>query len=70
MNEAIKNMIEFTGCPINEAFLMASYNPAKLLNLKNTGLIKENYDFNITMLDENFNVITTYINGEKVFEQE
>ena len=70
MNEAIKNMIDFTSCPINEAFLMASFNPAKLLGLKNVGLIKEDYDFNITMLDENFDVITTYINGEVVFNKE
>ncbi len=66
MNDAVKNMYHFSKCPLNEAFLMASYTPAKLLNLDKVGLIKEGYRFNITMLDQDFNVIATYVNGHQI----
>ena len=38
-------MIKFSGCSESEAFLMASYNPAKRLGLETKGMIKENNDF-------------------------
>lgn len=67
MNQAIKNMHEFSGCPLNEAFLMASFNPAQLLGLNNVGLITEGFDCNITVLDKDFNVVATYIKGERLY---
>lgn len=63
MNIAIKNMIEFSGCSHEEAFIMASYNPAKLCSLSNVGKISQGYNFDVVMLDENFNIINTYVNG-------
>lgn len=67
MNNAVKNMYEFSDCPLNEAFLMASFNPAQLLGLNNVGLISNGYDCNITVLDKDFNVVATYIEGKKVY---
>ena len=69
MNEAVKNMISFSGCKVVEGFEMASYNVAKLLKLENIGEIKSGFDFNITMLDENFEIISTYVEGEKIYER-
>lgn len=63
MNEAVRNMHNFSRCPLEEAVLMASHNPAKNLGIKNKGLIKEGYDFDITVLDQDLNVIETYVNG-------
>ncbi len=65
MNQAVKNMNEFSRCSLAEAVQMASYNPAKNLGLENKGLIKEGYDFDITVLDENLNVVETYVNGNR-----
>lgn len=65
MNEAIKNMCEFSKCTLAEAIKMASYNPAKNLGLNTKGLIAEGYDFDITVLDESLNVIETYVNGSR-----
>jgi len=69
MNVAIKNMINFSGCQIEEAFLMASHNPAKYLGLNNKGLLKEGFDFDVTCLDEDFNVIQTYVGGVLKYER-
>lgn len=69
MNIAIKNMIEFTNCQASEAFQMASYNVAQQLNLANKGLIAQGYDFDVTVLDENFNVLQTFVAGEEAYSE-
>lgn len=65
MNNAVRNMYKFSRCSLADAFKMASYNPAQNLGLTNKGLIKEGYDFDVVVLDEDFNVIETYVNGIK-----
>ncbi len=69
MNEAVANMHKFTNCGIADAVQMASYNVAQNLGLKNKGLIKAGYDFDITVLDEQFNVIETYVGGDCKFRR-
>lgn len=69
MNDAIRNMINLSNCSVEEAFKMASFNQAKLLGLNNVGLIKENYEFDITCLDENFNVLQVFKNGEELYDK-
>lgn len=63
MNQAVKNMRDFSRCSLADAVKMASYNPAKNLGIEGKGLIKEGYDFDITVLDEDLNVVETYVNG-------
>ncbi|WOO87669.1 N-acetylglucosamine-6-phosphate deacetylase [Mollicutes bacterium LVI A0039] len=65
MNEAVRNMHKFSRCSLEEAVLMASYNPARNLGIENKGLIKAGFDFDITVLDEEFNVVETYVNGTR-----
>lgn len=65
MNDAVRNMVKFSKCSLAEAIKMASYNPAKNLGIKNKGLIKEGFDCDIVVLDENLNVIETYVNGSR-----
>lgn len=69
MNHAVKNMIEFTACPVEQAFMMASYNVAKHLGVETKGLIAEGYDFDVTVLDENFNVLQTFVAGEEAYNE-
>lgn len=69
MNNAVKNMIELSNCSAEEAFKMASYNQTQMFGLKNKGLIKTGYDFDITCLDEEFNVVEVYKKGEKVYDK-
>ncbi len=69
MNKAVKNMKELSECSLEEAFKMASYNQAKLFGLNNKGMIKENYDCDLTCLDDNLEVVEVYIKGEKVYDK-
>lgn len=69
MNSAVKNMFNFSNCKIEEAFLMASYNQAQLLGIKNKGLITEGYDCDITVLDKDFNVIQTIVSGNSLYNK-
>lgn len=69
MNQAIKNMHNLSECSLEEAFQMASFNQAKLFGLDNKGYIDEGYDFDITCLDEELNVVEVYVKGERVYDK-
>lgn len=51
---------------LSECIKMASKTPAKIMNLKNTGEIKEGFDADIVLFDENINVVKTIINGREI----
>ncbi|CAG9619943.1 N-acetylglucosamine-6-phosphate deacetylase [Sutcliffiella rhizosphaerae] len=71
MNEAVKNMISFSGCTISEAIQMASTNPAKQLNLINKkGSIALGKDADIIILDENLDVKMTFCQGQLLYKGE
>ncbi|MCR0327347.1 N-acetylglucosamine-6-phosphate deacetylase [[Clostridium] innocuum] len=53
MNTALRNMCTFTGCSMESAVRMASYNPAKLYGWKK-GSIEPGYDADLILMDENF----------------
>jgi len=67
-NHGVKNFYEFTSCELTDLVYVSSYNQAKLLNLKNQGDIKENYLADLVILDNNFEVIKTIVNGKIVYE--
>lgn len=51
---------------LSECIKMASKTPAKIMNLKNTGELKEGFDADIVLFDENINVVKTIINGREI----
>jgi N-acetylglucosamine-6-phosphate deacetylase len=60
---AVKFM-KFTGCSLAEAINTASFNPAKVLGLEHCkGKIESGYDADLVLLDKNYNVTTTIVNG-------
>ena len=62
MNRALGNMIKFTGCSIVDAAKMAATNPAKQLGLTEiTGSIEVGKQANLTVLDEQYQVVNTYM---------
>ena len=64
----VKNIIEKVGVEPLEAINMASFNPSKLLNIdKLIGSIREGKKANLVIIDDNFNVVKTLINGKEVF---
>lgn len=63
MNNAVKNAYQNLGLTINEAVNLASYNPAKNLNLIDLGEIAVNKTADIIMFDEDINVDFVMIDG-------
>ncbi len=68
MNLAVKNFMKNTGINIFEAVNMASLNPAKFIGVEDRkGSIEVGKDSDFTIFDDKFNIISTYINGIKMF---
>lgn len=63
MNDAVKNAYQHLGLTINQAVNLASYNPAKNLNLINLGEIAVNKTADLIMFDEEINIDFVMING-------
>ena len=68
LNRAIKNLYDNTDYPLYEIVKMASYNAAKYCRVDDKkGQIKENFDADLTIFDENIDVKMTIIGGKVVY---
>lgn len=64
MNLAVANAVKMLGVDIAQAVRMASSNPAKVLGVDNVkGQIKEGYDADLIIFDENFEIKKTFVAG-------
>ncbi|KMJ58417.1 N-acetylglucosamine-6-phosphate deacetylase [Bacillus sp. LL01] len=71
MNEAVKNMMDYTGCSMNHAVQMASSNPAKRLNVwDRKGSIAVGKDADIVIVDDEMQVKMTFCNGQLSYKGE
>jgi N-acetylglucosamine-6-phosphate deacetylase len=71
MGNALKNMLEFTGCSLQDAIQMTSANPAKQLNLYNRkGSISRGKDADIVILNKEMDVAMTFCRGSLAFKKE
>jgi len=70
MEEGIRNMMQFTGCSLEDAIYMGSYNPAKQLGiLDKKGSIKKGKDADLVVLNKENEVVMTICNGEIVYSK-
>ena len=61
---------EFTGCSLEHAVNTASLNPAKLLKIDNCkGSLKEGKDADLIILDNDYSVFATFVEGELVYRK-
>ena len=68
LDKAIKNVYNNSSYPLNEVVKMASYNGAKHCKVEDRkGLIKEGYDADLVLFDEDINVKMTIVNGNVVY---
>lgn len=66
LNECVRNVILHTSIPKEEVFQFVSKNPATLLHLDDhLGELKEGFDADITILNEDYQVLDTYVLGQR-----
>lgn len=67
MNKALKNVYEITNLPLSQLVKTTSWNQACSLNLSKLGRIEPGYWADLTLLDDNFDVKATWVNGKQMF---
>lgn len=72
LNVAIKNVFEWYGSiPLREVFLMASLNPARVIGMDGLkGQIAVGKDADIILMDENFDITLTMVEGRIVHRRQ
>jgi N-acetylglucosamine-6-phosphate deacetylase len=71
LGNAVKNMLAYTGCSLEDVIEMASVNPAKQLNIfDQKGSIAKGKDADIVILDENLDVFMTFCRGTLAYKKE
>lgn len=66
----IINLIKHHGFTLEDCLHMCSYNPAKIFNLfDHKGSIQVGKDADFVVLDANFQVVATYVEGIKVYDR-
>lgn len=69
MDQALRNAMQFTGKPLADILPALTINPATQVNLQHRkGSIEVGKDADLVILDENYNVRTTFVKGKKVYE--
>lgn len=70
LSQGVRNMMEFTGCSLEETIQMASTNPAKQLDIiDKKGSILTGKDADIVILDEKNEVFMTFCRGKLSFQK-
>ncbi len=71
LKDSLKNLIKHTGVELIDALKTATINPARLLKLDNKiGSIEEGKIADCVVVDDEFNVFMTIINGEIVYKKQ
>jgi N-acetylglucosamine-6-phosphate deacetylase len=68
MNDALKHMVAYGGMSLPEAVRSVTLLPAKKLRLSK-GSLKQGYDADIVMFDEDFSIISTIVAGEVRYQR-
>jgi len=66
LDQAVRNVVFNLGYTEKEAIIMATLTPARASKL-NAGIIKEGKTADLVALDEELNVVATFVSGERVY---
>lgn len=70
MMDAARNMMEYTGCLIEDVIYMTAVNPAKQLQIFNRkGSLTPGKDADIVVLNERFEVVMTFCRGQLAYHR-
>lgn len=68
LDKAVYNVYKNVGYPLHEAVKMATYNAAKHCKVDNKkGLIKEGYDADLLLFDDEINIKKVFVGGKEVY---
>ena len=71
MLASLRNLMKFTGLPVEQAILPLTENPARLLGISHQkGSIEVGKDADLVVLDSNWKVRTTFSQGEVLYSDE
>jgi len=69
--QALKNIVKFTGHPVEDVVPLLTENPARLLHMEaKKGYLAPGYDADMLLLDDELNVVRTFVSGRTVFVKE
>ncbi|TEU06111.1 N-acetylglucosamine-6-phosphate deacetylase, partial [Candidatus Bathyarchaeota archaeon] len=67
MDKAVRNMVNLVGASLQEAVIMATINPAKVVGVDNRkGSLEQGKDADFVILDRDLNVCSTIVRGKMV----
>lgn len=70
LDKAVRNVYKNSNYPLNEIVKMASYNGAKHCKVDNhKGLIKEGYDADLILFDDDINIEKVFVSGKEVYSK-
>ena len=70
MDQAMRNAKAWLGLDLTEAVKLVSSHPAKVLGIDNRkGLLATGYDADFVILDNELNVVQTWISGQCCFNR-
>jgi N-acetylglucosamine-6-phosphate deacetylase len=67
-NDGVRNFHQFTNCSLIDLVHVSSYNQAKLLGETELGDIKEGYKADLVIMNDDFEVMQTIIDGKVVLD--
>lgn len=70
MDEAVRNMVRWSGLSLGEVLPMATSTPARLLHRRDIGVIERDALADLVLLDAGGNVQKTFVGGELVYDRE
>ena len=70
LDKAVKNLYSNSNYPLNEVVRMATYNGAKHCHVEDhKGLIKEGYDADLILFNEDIEIQKVFVKGKKVYNK-
>lgn len=70
MDRLVRVMAKEASVPLCDAVRMAASTPARILGLKNKGILTPGNDADILFFDDNIDIKRTIINGETIYQKE
>ena len=66
LDEAVRNLIAFTGCSPAESIATVTATPSRVLGLPRKGTVAPGFDADLTLLTADLRVATTFVGGREV----